>query len=154
MVHSATVPPGPRGAPVIGSALELQRDILGTYERARRRYGDVVRFVIGPPGMRSMFYLVFAPPRGAVVTLGDPPLLRWTPIRGARYYNVQLFRKGRKILKRLAVSPEISAQAALDIPRRAPEARGRPLSLGRVARFRSALEGRLRQTNRSRQVCR
>jgi hypothetical protein len=41
---------------------------------------------------------LIAPPRGAVVKLGDPPLLRWTPIRGARYYNVQLFRKGRKIL--------------------------------------------------------
>jgi hypothetical protein len=27
-----------------------------------------------------------------------PPLLRWTPVRGARYYNVQLFRRGRKIL--------------------------------------------------------
>ena len=25
-------------------------------------------------------------------------MLRWTPVRGARYYNVQLFRKGRKIL--------------------------------------------------------
>jgi hypothetical protein len=27
-----------------------------------------------------------------------PPLLRWTPIRRASYYNVQLFRNGRKIL--------------------------------------------------------
>jgi hypothetical protein len=27
-----------------------------------------------------------------------PPLLTWTPVRGARYYNVQLLRKGRKIL--------------------------------------------------------
>jgi cytochrome P450 len=61
MVDSATMPPGPRGAPVIGSALELQRDILGTYERARRRYGDVVRFVIGPPGRRSLLYVVFHP---------------------------------------------------------------------------------------------
>ena len=25
-------------------------------------------------------------------------MLRWTPVRGARYYNVQLFRKGHKIL--------------------------------------------------------
>jgi hypothetical protein len=36
------------------------------------------------------------PPRGAVVNA--PPLLRWTPVRGARYYNVQLFRGERKIL--------------------------------------------------------
>jgi hypothetical protein len=31
-------------------------------------------------------------------TIAAPPLLRWTPVRGARYYNVQLFRGGRKIL--------------------------------------------------------
>jgi hypothetical protein len=29
--------------------------------------------------------------------LGAPPLLRWTPVRGASHYNVQLYR-GRKIL--------------------------------------------------------
>ena len=29
-----------------------------------------------------------------------PPLLRWTPVRGARYYNVQLKRGGKKILSR------------------------------------------------------
>lgn len=31
-------------------------------------------------------------------TLAAPPLLTWTPVRGARYYNVQLFRNGRKVL--------------------------------------------------------
>jgi hypothetical protein len=31
-------------------------------------------------------------------TLTAPPLLTWTPVRDARYYNVQLFRNGRKIL--------------------------------------------------------
>jgi len=31
-------------------------------------------------------------------SLGGPPLLTWTPVRGARYYNVQIFRKGHKIL--------------------------------------------------------
>src|ERR671922_2905449 len=61
MIDSATVAPGPRGAPVVGSALELRRDVLGTYERARRSYGDVVRFVIGPPGLRSALYVVFHP---------------------------------------------------------------------------------------------
>jgi hypothetical protein len=34
----------------------------------------------------------------AVVRAGRPPLLRWTPVRGARYYNLQLSRGGRKIL--------------------------------------------------------
>ena len=39
---------------------------------------------------------LLAPERRAAVTA--PPLLRWTPVRGARYYNVQLLRDGRKIL--------------------------------------------------------
>jgi hypothetical protein len=39
---------------------------------------------------------LLAPARRAAVTA--PPLLRWTPVRGARYYNVQLLRGGRKIL--------------------------------------------------------
>jgi hypothetical protein len=29
---------------------------------------------------------------------GNPPALKWTPVRRATYYNVQLFRDGRKIL--------------------------------------------------------
>jgi cytochrome P450 len=61
MVRSATQPPGPRGAPLIGSALDLQRDVIGAYEQARRDYGDVVRFVVGPPGARASLYAVFHP---------------------------------------------------------------------------------------------
>jgi hypothetical protein len=41
---------------------------------------------------------LLGPPRGAVVRPNHPPLLRWTPVPGAEYYNVQLFRGGRKIL--------------------------------------------------------
>jgi cytochrome P450 len=61
MSRSATIPPGPRGAPLVGSALDLQRDVLGTYQRARQAYGDVVRFVVGPPGLRASLYAVFHP---------------------------------------------------------------------------------------------
>lgn len=43
------------------------------------------------PGRRLV-----APARRARLTA--PPLLRWTAVDGARYYNVQLFRNGRKIL--------------------------------------------------------
>jgi hypothetical protein len=39
---------------------------------------------------------LLAPDKRALIIA--PPLLRWTPVRGARYYNVQLFRRGRKIL--------------------------------------------------------
>jgi hypothetical protein len=39
-----------------------------------------------------------SPARLTRVTLGQRPVLRWTPVRRARYYNVQLFRNGRKVL--------------------------------------------------------
>jgi cytochrome P450 len=71
MARSATVPPGPRGAPLVGSALDLRRDVLGTYERARRAYGDVVRFVAGPPGLRATLYAVFHPDAVRRVLAGE-----------------------------------------------------------------------------------
>jgi hypothetical protein len=60
--------------------------------RAADVAGNVaVATVRARPGRRLL-----APARGAV--LSAPPLLAWTPIRGARYYNVQLFHRGRKVL--------------------------------------------------------
>lgn len=37
-------PPGPRGLPVLGNAVEMIRDPLGFLEHVSREYGDVVRF--------------------------------------------------------------------------------------------------------------
>ena len=71
MTYSATLPPGPRGAPLVGSAFDLRRDVLGTYERARRAYGDVVRFVVGPPGLRATLYAVFHPDAVRRVLAGE-----------------------------------------------------------------------------------
>ncbi|WP_277994314.1 cytochrome P450 [Streptomyces sp. MST-110588] len=53
--------PGPKGLPLLASMIDLRRDTLGTFERARREHGDVVRLVAGPPGLRSVFYAVFSP---------------------------------------------------------------------------------------------
>lgn len=66
MTHlSATLPrrdvPGPPGMPLLGSALDLRRDLLATFEQAHRRYGDVVRISAGPPGLRIVMYGVFSP---------------------------------------------------------------------------------------------
>ena len=36
-------PPGPKGAPFVGSLLEMRRDPLGFFTRIAREYGDVVR---------------------------------------------------------------------------------------------------------------
>jgi cytochrome P450 len=56
MTASALIAPGPRGAPVIGSARALRRDPLGTLERARREHGDVVRLQFGPRGTRHALF--------------------------------------------------------------------------------------------------
>jgi hypothetical protein len=53
--------PGPRGSLLLGMARELQRDQLGTLERAMTAYGDVVRLDAGPPGRRVGFHLVTHP---------------------------------------------------------------------------------------------
>jgi cytochrome P450 len=68
MATSSSVPaapvrevPGPRGAPVLGSALQMRRDPLGGYLRAMLEHGDVVRFAGGVGGLRVVFYAVFHP---------------------------------------------------------------------------------------------
>ncbi|MFE7558713.1 cytochrome P450 [Kitasatospora sp. NPDC057500] len=62
--------PGPPGLPLVGSLFDLTRRPLRTYLDARRDYGDVVRFVAGPPGLRAEFYAVFSP-EGAHQVLGS-----------------------------------------------------------------------------------
>ncbi len=48
------------GAPLVGAMLDFRRDPLETYLRAYREHGDVVRFTVGPPGLRQRFYAVFS----------------------------------------------------------------------------------------------
>jgi hypothetical protein len=45
------------------------------------------------------------PRANAVVRLGRPPLLRWTKVTHARFYNVQLYRGTRKILSAWPARP-------------------------------------------------
>ena len=48
---------------------------------------------------------LFGPPAGA--RLVEPPLLSWTSVRGADYYNVQLFRGRRKVLSVWPTKPRL-----------------------------------------------
>ncbi|WP_031075852.1 cytochrome P450 [Streptomyces sp. NRRL WC-3742] len=48
--------PGPAGYPLVKSGPDLVRDLVGTFTRAWRRYGDLVRFQI--PGNRELFLIV------------------------------------------------------------------------------------------------
>ncbi|MFK8845692.1 cytochrome P450 [Streptomyces sp. Ac-502] len=59
--HPAPPIPGPKGVPFLGSMFDLRRSTLDTFTRARRDHGDIVRFVAGPPGLRSVFHAVFSP---------------------------------------------------------------------------------------------
>ena len=68
--------PGPRGSLLLGSTRALARDPLRTYERARQRYGDVVRFDVGPPGRRQQLYGVFHPDGVQHVLTGEPTRYR------------------------------------------------------------------------------
>ena len=47
----------------------------------------------------------------AGVALDHPPLLRWTRIRGADYYNVQVFRGKRKVLSAWPTRPKLRLPA-------------------------------------------
>ena len=72
---TAMLAPSPAGRPLVGSMLDLRRDPLTAYLRARQECGDVVRFVAGPPGVRVEFYGVFSPD-GAQQVLSDPARFR------------------------------------------------------------------------------
>ena len=55
------IPPGPRGAPIVGSLLDLRRDVLGTMYRAMLEFGDVVRFTGGTGRFRVEAFGLFGP---------------------------------------------------------------------------------------------
>jgi cytochrome P450 len=56
----------------MGLAPQLQHDQLGTFEQAVADYGDVVRLVVGPPGLRRALYLVTHPDGVEQVLARDP----------------------------------------------------------------------------------
>ncbi|MGH2721752.1 MAG: cytochrome P450 [Actinomycetota bacterium] len=60
-VGTGAVPAGPRGAPVVGSLLDLRKDPLRTLYDAMLRYGDVVRFAGGAGAMRVEAFGLFSP---------------------------------------------------------------------------------------------
>ena len=68
----------------------------------RYRYELIVADVAGNVSRKAVTAValkraaLYSPAAGAVVRTA--PLLRWQPVAGATFYNVQLFRKGRKLL--------------------------------------------------------
>jgi hypothetical protein len=79
--------------------------------RNGRTYNYDVR-AVDPAGNTSERTITVVPgPRLLVPAAGagvpDPPMLRWTPVRGAGYYNVQLFRGKRKVLSVWPARPRL-----------------------------------------------
>lgn len=75
--------PGPSGTPWFGSMLDLRRDPLSTYLEAREHHGDVVRFVVGPPGLRQELYAVFSAEGAQQVLASDAASFR----KDNRFYD-------------------------------------------------------------------
>jgi hypothetical protein len=82
--------------------------------RNGRRYDYRVRASDDAGNVATRVYSVVPGPRLIAPATGSsataPPLLRWTEVRGARYYNVQLFRKGRKILSAWPERPRLQLE--------------------------------------------
>ncbi|MEU4062455.1 cytochrome P450 [Streptomyces wedmorensis] len=59
------------GNPLLGSMFDLRNDALGTFLRAQRELGDVVRITAGPPGLRASVYGVFSAEGAQQVLAGE-----------------------------------------------------------------------------------
>ena len=62
------------------------------------------------PGPRPRGAHLRFPRANAVISASRPPILRWTRVRRARYYNVQLHRGGRKVLSAWPARPRYRLQ--------------------------------------------
>ena len=89
---------------------------------------------------------LLAPPNGAVLT--SPPLLRWSKVRGADYYNVQLLRDGRKVLSGWPTRARLQLKRRWRFEGRVRRMRPGDLRVERLARVRTAEEGELRVADR------
>jgi large repetitive protein len=66
-------------------------------------------WTIARPRTTAARSALFAPAAGARVT--RPPLLRWRTVPGAAYYNVQLYRAGRKVLTTWPTRPRLQLRS-------------------------------------------
>ena len=116
-------PPHPRANPVLGSALDLRKSQIRTYERVMREHGDVVKLVVGPPGVRFDLYCVFHPDGVKAVLAGS----REGYSKGNRFYRQiaqsfgwglltsegELWRRQRRLVQPLFTRKQIAAYAEL-----------------------------------------
>jgi cytochrome P450 len=120
---STAAPPRPRANRVLGSALDLRRSQIRTYERVMREQGDVACLVVGPPGLRFHLYCVFHPDGVKAVLAGS----RGDYSKGNRFYKQiaeafgsglltsegELWRRQRRLIQPLFTRRQIAAYSEL-----------------------------------------
>lgn len=78
---------------------------LRAVDTAGNRSTGITRTVTTPAATGLL-----SPGPGALVT--TPPVLRWAAVRGASYYNVQLWRNGKKILTAWPSAPRFGLRSS------------------------------------------
>jgi cytochrome P450 len=121
--HRQQAPPGPRGSWLLGSLRDLQRSPTLTYERAMRGYGDVVRVVVGPVGLRFEVTAAFHPDAVQhVLTAGEERYSKQTRIFRALAEEIgyglltsegELWRKQRRLIQPLFTPKQVASYATL-----------------------------------------
>ena len=120
---TTAAPPHPRANPVLGSALDLRRSQIRTYERVMREHGDIVRLAVGPPGVRFDLYCVFHPDDIRAVLAGS----REGYSKGNRFYREiaqafgwglltsegELWQRQRRLVQPLFTRKQIAAYSEL-----------------------------------------
>jgi cytochrome P450 len=115
--------PHPRANRVLGSALDLRRSQIRTYERMMREHGDIVRLSVGPPGVRFDLYCVFHPDGVKAVLAGS----REGYSKGNRFYRQiaqafgwglltsegELWQRQRRLVQPLFTGKQVAAYAEL-----------------------------------------
>jgi cytochrome P450 len=121
--HPRASAPRPRANRLLGFAVELRQNQLRTYERVMREYGDVVRLVVGPPGLRFELTCAFHPDGVQRVLAGsregyskDTPGYREIAAaigRGLLTSEGQLWQRQRRLIQPLFTRKQIATYATL-----------------------------------------
>jgi cytochrome P450 len=80
---STSTIPGPAGLSPLGSLLDFRHDSIDLLTRSQREYGDLVRFTLGPPGLRRELYAAFSPEGAQQVLAADSAHFR----KDSRFYQ-------------------------------------------------------------------